>query len=215
MAQLEEQMQERLIQKDRRIDQREMLFNYLEHNAIMTSEEAYFHGRMSQQEYFSDSIWRDYELTEIRYKAFQEKQRRRMEYDRKMQEYRRILNQSATYTTVKEACLHMMAVGEAVYHEDELLALVVYQSREPVYEIRCAPDFDLETLSGNIYRYQILFEKKAAKIPLFQHILETYGDLLPFYQPLDSRPRNCPDAQWRMWAEVRWAQTLALLKEIQ
>ena len=192
-----------------------MLFNYLEHNAAMTSEEAYFHDRMSQQEYFSDSIWRDYELSEIRHKAFEEKQRRRMEYDRKMQEYKRLLNQSETYTTVQEARLYMMAVGEAVYCQDELMALVIYKSAEPVYEIRCASDFDLDSLTGKIYKYRVLFDKKAAKIPLIQHIVETYGDSLPLYMPLDPRPRNCPDAEWRMWAEARWAQTLNVFRSIQ
>jgi len=215
VGQINARMQENLIERDRRIDKREMLFNYMEHNAVMTSQEAYFHGRMSQQEYFSDSIWRDYELSEIRHKAFQEKERRRMEYDRKMQEYKRILNQSGTYTTVQEARLHMMAVGQAVYRQDELLALVAYKSAEPVYEIRCASDFDLESLTGRIFNYRILFDKKAAKIPLIQHIIENYGDAMPLYMPLDPRPRNCPDAEWRMWAEARWAQTLNVLRAIQ
>lgn len=214
MAKIDAQMQERLVQTDRRIDQREMLFNLLEHNALMTSKETYLHDRMSTREFLSDTIWRYYDMSDIRQKAIQEQQRRRSEYEQKMQEYRRLLNQSGTYTKVKEALLHIMAVGEAVYFQDQLLALVVYNNSEPVYEIQCAPDFNLLELNGNIYSYRILFEKSVDQIPLFHHLLEYYGDFLPMYHPLDSRPRNCPDAQWRMWAEVRWAQTLALLQEI-
>ena len=215
MAEIDQRMAEQLAGCDRRFDTCEIVYNTLVHNAAMTSEEAYYHNRMSQSEYFSDAIWRDYYQSDIRQKAMEERRRRRMQHERKMAEYRRALNASATKTEIRERRLHLMAVGEAVYCQGELMALVVYKKEEPVYEIRCSSQFHMETLTGQIYRNDILFHKKAAKIPLIQHLLQAYGDALPVYQPLDPRPRNCPDDLWRMWAEARWAQTLNLLQSVQ
>lgn len=212
MARMDADLQERLAKSQTRWDKHEIFFNSLLHNSAMTSEEAYMSGDISTQDYIDDLVWRNYDEADIRHKALEEKQRRQLAYQEMLRRNHQfqVENQQRIIAT-QEHRLHLMPVGEAVYCQGELLALVVYKSAEPVYEIRCAADFQLEELSGKVYRIDKLFEKRVATFPLFQYILQAYGNALPLYEVLTPRPGNCPDAQWRMWAESRWAHTLGIL----
>lgn len=205
-------LQERLAESKTRWDKHEIFFNTLLHESAMTSEEAYMAGRISSQDYFDDSVWRNYDEADIRQRAMEEKRRRQLEYEEMLRRNHQFQVENQQYTvTTQEHRLHLMPVGEAVYGQGELLVLVVYKTAEPVYEIRCASDFQLEELSGKIYHIDKLFEKRVATFPLFQYLLQAYGNMLPLYEVLMPRPRNCPDAEWRMWAESRWAHTLGIL----
>lgn len=215
MEEMENRLQERLAESERRWDMYEIFSNAWERNAAMTNEEAWGLGKMSTQDYFSGAVWRDYRQEEIRAKVSEEKAARQRQLEQMRNEYRRNLRRTEQHTAGEQCRLHLMAVGEAVYCQGELVALVAYQGKEPVYEIQCAADFLVSELSGKIYGIDKMFEKSIAKIPLFEYMLQAYGNALPLYQVLDPRPLNCPDGAWRMWAEARWAQTLNLLNSIQ
>ena len=212
MDRIQAQMEEDLARSNNRFDKMEMFCNSMSRNAVMTDEEAYMAGRMSIQDYFNSSAMRDLNQSTIYSKAREQQAARQAQYERMMKEYRRNVVKAEHEVVVREIKLCLMEVGKAAYCNGELVALVIEKGEQPVFEFSCSPDFDLMDLSGKFYGWKQLFERPVAKIPLFQYLLQAHGNELPLHQVLNPRPLNCPDAEWRMWSEIRWAHTLGLLQ---
>ena len=212
MDRIQRDMDERLAQSNSRFDRMEMFCNTFTRNAAMTNEEAYMTGRMSMQDYFNSSALRDLNQSTIYSKAREQQEARRAKLDRMLEEYRRNVVKSKEEIVTGNVKLYLMEVGKTVYCGEDLVAIVINKGVEPVYEFHCAADFDLLDLSGKYYGWKQLFERPVAKIPLFRYLLQAHGNELPLHDVLSSRPKNCPDAEWRMWSEIRWAHTLGLLQ---
>ena len=211
---IQAQMNEDLARSDSRFDRMETFCNAMTRNAAMTNEEAYMNGRMSIQDYFNDSAMRDLNQSTIYSKAREQQEARRYQLERMLEEYRRNVKKSEHEVVTGDQKLCVMEVGKAAYCGNELVALIIDKGDAPVYEFHCAADFDLLELSGKYYGWQKLFERPVAKIPLFQYLLQAHGNELPLHQVLNPRPLNCPDAEWRMWSEIRWAHTLGLMQSV-
>lgn len=177
------------------------------HDSFWTDEERWMAGQMDTEDYVSASIRRTWGENEITDKARRKEADRRFLTSLKAREADRSYRASGK-TTESSHLVRLMCVGEAVYHGDELLAVVAYRMESPVQEITCSPDFRVESLSGPVYGCRQMFERRPEYASLVAFLVERYGDEMPAYSPLKPRPAGCPDGLWRMWAESRWAFAL-------
>lgn len=180
----------------------------LEHLSFMTNEERWMIGAMDTEEYFHENVWRNWGEEDKREKVRRQLETERYHAEQAVMEAQR--SYQASYKALSEDTdiLRVMAAGEAVYGDGELLALILYCGEQSVKEYRFAGKMNPETLEGPLTGEEILFRKNPISMELLTHISQTYGSFLPMYQVLKARPRNCPDAVWRAWAQLRWSWVL-------
>lgn len=194
------QMQEEVAAYERRADQWERIANL----SFFTNEERFLMGQMDNQDYYSQSLWR-----ELGKQDKKEKYLKQLEADRYRAE-QAVIEANRSYTASWRAAseasdlLRIMPVGEVVYGNGELLALLVYCGEQKVTEYRLKGNVDLENLNAPITQEKVLFRKNSISPELLTHLICTYGSFLPVYQVLKARPKRCPDEVWRTWAELRW-----------
>lgn len=178
------------------------------HNSFWTNEERWFAGQMASEDYYAEQLWRDYGETSITSKA------RDRDSDDHFLSSLRAIEANRGYSagqrrgTASSPLVRLMKVGEAVYHGEELLALVVHQQECPVEEVQCGTDFSAASLSGSVFDVKHLFYRKPDLAPVIGFLLRQYAGELARYNPLKPRPTGCPDGLWRVWAEARWALSL-------
>lgn len=180
----------------------------LAHLSFMTNEERWIIGAMDNEEYFHENVWRNWGEQEKREKVRRQLETERYHAEQAVAEAQR--SWQASYKALSEDTdiLRLMPAGEAVYGDGELLALIMYCGEQNVKEYRFAGKMDPETMEGALTNEEILFRKNPISMELLTHLSRTYGSFLPMYQALKTRPRNCPDAVWRAWAQLRWSWVL-------
>lgn len=190
---------------NRRIDDWERLA----HLSFMTNEERWIIGAMDTEDYFHETVWRNWGEEDKREKVRRQLETERYHAEQAVMEAQR--SYQASYKALSEDTdiLRLMPAGEAVYGDGELLALIVYCGEQSVKEYRFAGKMDPKTLEGALTSEEILFRKKPISMELLTHLSRTYGSFLPMYQALKARPRNCPDEVWRAWAQLRWSWVLS------
>ncbi len=204
MEQIEQRYEERMALHEERWDKYEIISNAWNENLAMTDQEKWMLGYSSYANISERQTWRDWYGTDIGTDMVKKKQQRRIQLADQMREYHALFQKTEKNAALSDYRIHFMPVGEAVYCGGELAALIAYRKQMPVYECLCKEDFNPDKLEGKIWSVEMLFKKRPAQLPLYQHFIVRYGDELPVYNVLEQRPMNCPDVPWRMWAELRW-----------
>lgn len=175
------------------------------HQSFYTNEERWFAGQMSNEDYFRESLWREYPTWDKQDKMRDDISLMRLKAEEAMRQAREARVKSHKGAEYEINTLRLIPVGEVIYCGDELIAILLRSTPQAVVEYDGTPDMDMVELSGPYYNRRELFSKKPALIPLVRHIAAAYGDLLPEYRVLKPCPQRCPDHLWRVWAEIRWA----------
>ena len=102
--------------------------------------------------------------------------------------------------------IRLMRVAQLIYCEEDLIAILLCATPQPVLEYDCDPDVDPDELTGRYFNRRELFQKHPDLIPAVRHISSAYEHLLPQHKVLKPCPKGCPDSVWRAWAEIRWAR---------
>lgn len=179
----------------------------LRHWSFYTNDERWFMGVMSEDDHFSEELWRDYARNEKRAK-FQE-QEARIRYQMQ-QTY-----QQETQAALKQAqakfgnVLRLMRCGKVFYIDNRLAVILILKRPEPVYEVRHQGNISPYAIHGRINGYQQIMNCIPDPISLVSYIMNQYGGLMKPYSILSHRPRGASDELWRFWAETRFSYELA------
>ena len=189
-----------------RWDRREIAYNAFVHNDLMTNEDRWLTGRMSSEDYFRESLWRESHTWGKQDKMRDDLSLMRLKAEEAMRKAREARVKSHKGAQYEINTLRLIPGGEVIYSGDELIAILLRNTPQSVMEYDGTPDLDVENLSGAYYTRRELFLKKPALIPLARYLAGLYEDLLPEHKVLKLSPQNCPDDLWRAWSEIRWAR---------
>lgn len=189
---------------DRQWDERERF----RHLSPFTNEERWLMGDMSNEDYLQESLWRSYPVMDKLDRMHRDLDQLRIQALDAQEEARKHFVKSRKDDIHETNLLRVMPVGEVFYCQDDLLAIALYKTPQPVTEYDCAQEVELTELTGRYYSSRKLFRKKPALAPIVRHIAMAYKHVLPDYRVLKPCPQGCPDEIWRVWAEARWAQQI-------
>lgn len=182
----------------------------IRHGSLYTNEERWFAGRMSNEDYLRENLWREYPTWDKRDKMNNDLSNMRWRAEKARLEAQKSFVKSRKDAVYETNLLRVMPVGECIYCADELMAILVYTQPQAVTEYDCDPAVEITELTGRYFTTRELFRKKPALIPLLRHIATVYADILPDYRVLKPCPKGCPDDLWRVWAEIRWARKISV-----
>lgn len=195
------QMQEDVEAYNQKIDDWERIANL----SFFTNEERFLMGQMDTQDYYSQNVWRELGVQDKKEKYLKQLEADRYHAERAVMEANKSYTASWRAASEESDILRLMPVGEVVYGDGELLALLLYCGEQKVTEYQFQGNVNLDELEGVIVREKVLFCKNSISPELLTHLIYTYGSFLPAYQVLKPRPKRCPDEVWRAWAELRWS----------
>lgn len=176
------------------------------HWSLYTNEERWLANRMSNEDYFRESLWREYATWDKRDKMRDDINLMRLKAEEAMRKAREARVKSHKGAEYEINTLRLIQVGEVIYCGDEIIAILLRNTPQSVMEYDGTPEIDMENLTGPYFNRRELFRKKPALIPLARYIAAAYEDKLPAHKVLKLRPQGCPDDLWRAWSEIRWAR---------
>ena len=200
-----------LASHEARWDAREMI----RHGSIFNNQERYMQGKMSADDYYREELWRDYEQSQLKNKAYEEESRIRHRIEQEQERMRQV--RAAYAKTIAENAIRLvnrgntvrfMNCGKVFYYKDEIMAITINTDIRPVYEAKYLGTLQIDRLEGKISGNRIIMNKVPSPVPLMEFILEQYGPKLKPYNVLSARPSGASDAMWRLWAEKRFIYEL-------
>jgi hypothetical protein len=206
-------LEDELASHEERWDAREMI----RHGSIFNNQDRYMQGKMSADDYYREELWRDYEQSQLKNKAYEEESRLRHRIE---QEQGRMRQARAAYAKAiaensirlvnRGNTLRFMNCGKVFYYKDEIMAITINTNTHPIYEAKYLGTLQIDRLEGKISGSRTIMNKVPAPVPLMEFILEQYGPKLKPYNVLSARPSGASDAMWRLWAEKRFIYELYL-----
>ncbi len=189
-------------------DKRWDLYEMISHGSLMTNEERWLYGKMSNERYFNEKVMRDYYGDDKVKKIKEAYNSRILDIRNRSQTMQQLAQRnyvkSKTSVAGEANIIRTMPVGEVYYCNDEIIAILTYKEPQQITEYDCDSNVTLTELNGKYYTRKFLFDKVPAPAPLARYIAMQYSADLPKYNVLGSCPKGCPDELWRVWAEIRF-----------
>lgn len=208
-------LSEELTSHEENWDVREMI----RHGSVFHNQDRYMMGKMNSDAYYREALWRDYEETQIKNKAYMEESRLRHRIEENQRRMRQI---RATYAkTIAENSIRMvdrgntvrfMKCGQVFYYKDEIMAITVHTDARPIYEAKYRGVLQMDRLEGEISGSRVIMNKVPDPVAFMEFVLEQYGPRLKTYNVLSARPSGASDEMWRLWAEKRFLYELYMRK---
>lgn len=171
----DKELRNKLAQKEREFEARADNYERFQHDSYYTNEERMIRGEMSREAYYDESLNREY-----RKFAATEKAQDAVIGNMKAMHYNWAQTSGNEHAsrrrmTEENERIRMMSVGEAVYRNGELIALVLYKGPQEVREIRCAHAVNLEYLEGRLLTDTVVMERNVDYEPLLSAVEQMYG----------------------------------------
>lgn len=173
--QRDRELRQRLKAKEDRFAQRSDNFERFQHDSFYTNEERYFRGNMSIDDYYEEKFSRDYRqylATEKEADAVTSNLRAMNYYAAKASGE---ANASRERIMEQNEKIRIMPVGEVVYCDGEVAAIVIYREPQDIMEIQCAQNMDVAYLEGELLTHRVIMTRTVDQKPLLRYISEKYG----------------------------------------
>lgn len=173
--QRDQELRQRLKAKEDRFAQRADNFERFQHGSFYTNEERYIRGSMSRDDYYEEKFSRDsrqYFATEKEADAISGNLRAMNYYAAKATGD---ANASRKRVMEQNEKIRIMPVGEVVYCDGEVAAIVIYREPQDIMEIQCAQNMDVAYLEGKLLTKKVIMKRTVDHKPLLRYISEKYG----------------------------------------
>lgn len=173
--QRDRELRQRLKEKEDRFAQRSDNFERFQHDSFYTNEERYFRGNMSRDDYYEEKFSRDYRqyfATKKEADAISGNLRAMNYYAAKATGD---ANASRKRVMEQNEKIRIMPVGEVVYCDGEVAAIVIYREPQDIMEIQCAQNMDVAYLEGKLLTKKVIMKRTVDYKPLLRYISEKYG----------------------------------------
>lgn len=176
------------------------------HESFFTNEQRWLMGQMDTADYANENAGRNYREAEIRHKAWEEQMN--LQYRLQQEKEKRLAAQwnqmTGQRTQISDCKLQMMETACAVYLGSELMAIYFPQQAQSIWEVYGEGGLSPVHLTGRVYNITEIKTAHPDLIPLFCHIMESYGNAMGPRSLLAAKPEGLSDEEWRCFVEIAW-----------
>lgn len=172
--QRDQALRQNLSEKEKRFAQRADNYERFQHGSFYTNEERYIRGSMSREDYYEEKFSRDarqYFATEKEADAIAGNLRAMNYYTAKAAGE---ANASRERVMERNEKIRIMPVGEVVYCDGEVVAIVAYKDPQDIMELQCAQSMDVAHLEGKLLTKKVIMTRTADQKPLLQYLSQKY-----------------------------------------
>lgn len=173
------------------------------HSSFYTNKERYVRGRMSQETYYDELFWRNYYESEIMSKYEAEVSFMERKLKEAIAASAQDIGKSKPVIIEKNDKMRYMPVGEAVYLEGTLMALVVYRTLQEITEVEWKSLKDQKEIAGVIYKEKVIMRQIPSCGPLLLSLAQMYKNMLPAQDAECDYTLHCMEKEKNMWNEAR------------
>lgn len=173
------------------------------HSSFYTNKERYLKGRMSQESYYDELFWRNYYESEITSKYESEVSFMERQLKDAIAASAQDIGKSKPVVIEKNDKMRYMPVGEAVYLEGTLMALVVYKTPQEITEVEWKSLTDQKEIAGVIYKEKVMMRQIPSCGPLLLSLAQMYKDMFPAQDAECDCTLHCTEKEKNMWNEAR------------